>query len=239
VNRLLCILVILVSIALAISCKTMQLDEVIRGTLSPSGELNESTIVAGLKEALSVGTRNAVDDVSKRNGYFDNPSIKILMPEEMHKVADTLERIGFGKLIDDFVHSMNRAAERAAPKAKAPFIRAVREMTFEDARQILQGQDTAATEYFKGKTYDELYVAFNPIISDTMGEVGVTRYYQRMTRKIAVVTFLKPESFDLDHYVTEKSLDGLFYVLGEEEKRIRTDPAARVTELLRKVFSGR
>ena len=236
-SRLLFILAILVFLAPAISCKTMQLDEVIRGTLSPGGELNESTIIAGLKEALSVGSRNAVTQVSRQNGYFDDPSIKILMPEEMHKVADTLERIGFGELVDDFVHSMNRAAERAAPKAKAPFIRAVKEMTFDDARQILYGQNTAATEYFREKTHGELYIAFKPIISDTMDEVGVTRYYRSMLRKVAVVPFLKPEPLDLDHYVTEKSLDGLYHALGEEEKKIRTDPAARVTELLRKVFS--
>ncbi len=131
---------------------------------------------------------------------------------------------------------MNRAAERAAPKAKSFFIDAIKEMTFEDVKKILNAGDTAATDYFKEKTNDKLYNEFKPIISSNMNEVGVTRYYKDMTSKFTSLPFVKPELLDLDHYVTNNALDGLFYMIGEEEKKIRTDPKARVTELLKRVF---
>jgi hypothetical protein len=205
----------------------------------PSQEsLDENTIAAGLKEALSQGTGNAVSSVAKLDGYFGNEAIKILLPEKMLTVADTLNKFGFQRLTDDFVLSMNRAAEDAAPQAKAYFYEAIKEMTFEDAQKILKGNDTAATDYFKVKMHDELYDAFKPSVSSSMNEVGVTRAYKNMIQKYTAIPFVKAQSLDLDHYVTEKSLDGLFYMVGQEEKRIRTDPAARVTDLLKKVFSS-
>lgn len=201
---------------------------------------DDAQVVSGLKEALSIGTANAVADTSKVDGYFANQAIRILMPEKVRKVADVLGRVGYQKEVDDFVLSMNRAAEAAAPRAKAHFVDAIREMTFEDARKILGGGDTAATEYFRGKTQKKLYDEFRPAVSASMDNVGVTRSYKKMVGKYSALPLAgKTESVDLDHYVTTKALDGLFYMLGQEEKKIRTDPAARVTDLLKTVFGGK
>jgi len=200
--------------------------------------LDETTIVSGLKEALSQGTANAVSSVAKLDGYFGNEAIKILMPEKIRTVADTLKKFGFQQQVDDFVLSMNRAAEHAAPQAKSFFDDAIKEMSFEDAQKILKGNDTAATDYFKAKMQDKLYAAFEPSVSSSMNEVGVTRAYKNLMDKYTTIPFVKAESLDLDHYVTEKSLDGLFYTVGQEEKKIRTDPAARTTDLLKKVFGS-
>ncbi|MGE5284298.1 MAG: DUF4197 domain-containing protein, partial [Actinomycetota bacterium] len=176
---------------------------------------------------------------SKTDGYFGNQAIKILMPERIQKVANILGKVGYQKEVDDFVLSMNRAAEKAAPQAKAIFIDAIRQMTVEDARRILDGGDTAATEYFKARTSGKLYDAFQPIVSSSMNEVGTTRSYKEMMGKYTALPFTSAESLDLDRYVTNKSLDGLFYLVGQEEIKIRKDPAARVTDLLKTVFGGK
>jgi len=172
------------------------------------------------------------------DGYFANQAIKILMPEKIRKVADVLGKVGYQKQVDEFVLSMNRAAEKAAPQAKSIFVGAIKEMSIEDAKKILNGGDTAATEFFKGKTSGKLYEAFKPIISSSMDEVGATRNYKDMMAKYTSLPFMK-ESLDLDRYVTNKALDGLFFMVGQEEKKIRTDPAARVTDLLKTVFGGK
>jgi hypothetical protein len=196
----------------------------------------ESELIEGLKEALSIGTKAAVGLVSQVDGYFRNEIIKILMPEDLRKVADTMKTIGFQKQVDEFVLSMNRAAEKAAPAALNIFVDAIKEMSFEDASGILTGGDTAATEYFKEKTSDNIYEAFRPIISTSMNEVGVTQTFKEITEKYSSLPLMGEVTFDLDDYVTNKALDGLFYMVGEEEKKIRTDPAARVTDLLQKIF---
>ncbi len=205
--------------------------------LSSREDLDSSTIVSGLKEALSVGTGKAVDSVSQVDGYFSNQVIRILMPEKIQKVAEVLGKLGYQDKVDAFILSMNRAAERAAPQASTFFVGAIKEMTFEDAKKILDGGDTAATLYFKEKTYQRLYESFEPVISSTMNEAGVTRSYKDMMGKYTSLPFMKAEFLDLDRYVTGKALDGLFYMVGEEEKKIRTDPASRVTEILKKVFT--
>ncbi|MGD9023103.1 MAG: DUF4197 domain-containing protein [Deltaproteobacteria bacterium] len=204
--------------------------------LSSKQSLDDNTIISGLKEALSVGTENAVKLVSRPDGYFGNEIIRILMPEKIRKVADVLGKVGYQQQVDDFVLSMNRAAEKAAPKAASIFGAAISEMTLEDARGILDGGETAATDYFKAKTSDAIYETFKPIISSSMNEVGVTRSYKQMMDQYTSLPFMRSESLDLDHYVTDKSLNGLFYMLGQEEKKIRTNPEDRVTELLKKVF---
>jgi hypothetical protein len=158
------------------------------------------------------------------------------MPEKIQKVADVLKMAGYQKEVDDFILSMNRAAEKAAPQATSYFIDAIKGMTFEDATKILNGGDTAATQFFKSKTQDKLYTSFKPVISSSMNEVGVTRSYKEMMGQYESLPFMSKESLDLDHYVTNKGLDGLFYMIGQEEKKIRTDPAARVTDLLKSVF---
>lgn len=200
-------------------------------------ELSESTVASGLKEALSIGTENAVNNVSRINGYFSNGIIKILMPEKLQSAAELLSSVGFQKEVDEFVLSMNRAAEKAAPQATAFFIDAIKEMSFDDARNILKGGDTAATEYFRGKTSSKLYSAFKPIVSSSMDQVGVTNQYKQIINKYESIPFVQKQALDIDHYVTQKALEGLFYMVGEEEKKIRTDPAARVTELLKTVFT--
>ena len=209
------------------------------GSVAPKAGPDDSQVVAGLKEALTVGTGNAVSLVSVTDGYFSNQAIKILMPDKVQKVADVLGKAGYQKQVDEFVVSMNRAAEKAAPQAKSIFVSAIKEMSVEDAKKILNGGDTAATEFFKGKTSARLYETFKPIVSSSMDEVGATRNYKEMMGRYTALPFMKAESVDLDHHVTNKSLDGLFYMVGQEEKKIRTDPAARVTDLLKTVFGGK
>jgi hypothetical protein len=208
------------------------------GLSTTPNNLDDSTIVRGLKEALSTGTTKAVKSVSQRDGYFNNDMIKILMPEKIRTVADLLGKFGFQSQVDDFVLSMNRAAEKAAPKATEYFVSALKEMTFDDARKILQGGNTSATEYFKQKTSDKIYSAFKPVVMTSMQNVGVAQRYTQMMNKVQSIPFSETTvgSFDLDSYVTTKAVDGLFSMLGEEEKKIRTDPASRGTELLKKVF---
>jgi hypothetical protein len=196
----------------------------------------DSDLIEGLKEALSMGTKAAVGLVSQEDGYFGNEIIKILMPEDLRKVSDTLKTIGFQKQVDEFVLSMNRGAEKAAPAALDIFVEAIKAMTFEDAKSILMGGDTAATEYFKEKTSDNIYEAFRPTISESMNEVGATQTFKEITEKYSSLPLMGDVSFDLDDYVTNRALDGLFYMVGEEEKKIRTDPVARTTDLLKKIF---
>jgi hypothetical protein len=198
--------------------------------------LSDAKIGSGLKEALKVGTENAVNLTGKTDGYFLNQVIKILMPEKLKFFEKGLRAVGYGPQVDEFVLSMNRAAEKAAPAAKQIFWDAVGEMTFDDARKILSGSDTAATEYFKGKTTDRLTATFKPIVDKSMNEVGVTRQYNELVDRYESIPFVKKESFDLDQYVVTKALGGLFYMVGEEERKIRKNPAARTTDLLKEVF---
>jgi hypothetical protein len=209
----------------------------LQSTISNDKGLTNGEIVDGLKQALSVGTQNAVTYVSKTDGYFGNPQIKIPLPEKVQKAGNLLRTIGFGKEVDDFELSMNRAAEKAAPEAVDIFKSAITRMSFSDARQILDGPDDAATTYFKGATFGKLQERFQPIVQKAMAEVGVTRQFQNMNRKLATIPFADQLSFDLDQYTTDKGLDGLFYMLAREEKKIRENPTARVTDLLKKVFS--
>jgi hypothetical protein len=172
----------------------------------------------------------------KTDGYFLNLAIKILMPDKLRTFEKGLRAVGYGPQVDEFVLSMNRAAEKAAPFAKQIFWDAVGEMTFEDVRKILSGHETAATDYFKGKTTDKLTVVFKPPVSNAMNEVGLTRQYKELVGRYETIPFVKKESFDLDHYVVTKALGGLFHMVGEEEKKIRKNPAARTTDLLKEVF---
>ncbi len=216
--------------------KGIDLPSSLSGSAAPGRDIDNQTAAAGLKEALAIGTANAVSAVSARDGYFGNKAIKILLPEKIQKAAELLRKVGYGKEVDDFELSMNRAAEAAAPKAKEHFVEAIKAMTFDDARKILSGGDTAATDFFKAKTQDNLFQEFKPIVGQTMDQVGVTRSYKEMTSKFTALPFVKVESLDLDRYVAQKALDGLFTMIGQEEKKIRTAPAARVTELLKTVF---
>lgn len=205
------------------------------GALFPS-ELTLEKTISGLKEALTIGTNNTVVKVSEVNGYFKNPDIKILMPEKMQNVADFMQKLGYGDMVDEFIASMNHAAEKAAPKARQIFLDAIMKMTFDDAKKILNGSDTAATEYLQSKTYIPISAEFTPLISASLDEVGATRHYKNMMQMFSKVPLVTTSSFDLDYYVTTMAMDGLFFMVGEEEKKIRTDPKARVTDLLQEVF---
>lgn len=214
-----------------------QLEQVFKKLgLGKRNELSDEKITSGLKEALQVGTDNAVRSTGRPDGYFGNEAIKVLMPEKLRTLEKGLRAIGYGPDVDEFVLSMNRAAERAAPHAKAIFWDAILELSFEDARQIFSGGDTAATDYFRDKTTDKLVGAFTPVIEEAMDEVGVTRQYNQLVGRARAIPFLKSELLDINEYVVSKALDGLFYVLAEEERKIRKDPAARITELLKEVF---
>ena len=209
-----------------------------RDALGGSGALSNDEITAGLKEALEVGTEKAVALVSRADGYYRNPDIKIPLPESVQKVEKLLRAAGYGQKVDAFELSMNRAAERAAPEAKSIFQDAITRMSFEDAGKILNGRDNEATLYFKDKTSGQLQELFKPIVKEAMGEVGVTRNFQDLNARAESLPFGKSFSFDLDQYVTDGALKGLFKMLAEQERQIRTEPAARVTDLLQKVFAG-
>lgn len=229
------LLFLLIGLVFLASPASAQVDQLLKG-ITGSG-VTDSKASAGLKEALEVATEKAVSLTGRPNGYFGDAAIKILMPAKLQTMQEGLRAVGYGPQIDEFVLSMNRAAEQAAPAAKQIFTHAITTMSFDDAKKILTGSNTAATDYFKAKTTDQLTAAFRPVIDKSMSEVGVTRQYQALVGKFDTIPFAKTQSFDLDNYVTGKALDGLFHVVGEQEKLIRTNPAARTTALLQEVFA--
>ncbi|HUE97527.1 MAG TPA: DUF4197 domain-containing protein [Longimicrobiaceae bacterium] len=200
------------------------------------GALNDGTVEAGLKQALEIGTANAVAVTGKLDGFFRNEAIKILLPERIRRFETTLRAVGLGPQVDEVVLGMNRAAERAAPAATGIFVDAVRGMTFDDARRVLTGGNTAATDYFRARTTDALAGAFRPTVERAMDEVGVVRQYRALLDRARVIPFLDLVGLELEPDVVSRALDGLFHVVAEEERKIRTDPTARVTDLLRQVF---
>ncbi|HWR14914.1 MAG TPA: DUF4197 domain-containing protein [Terriglobales bacterium] len=200
-----------------------------------SGSLSDQKIASGLSEALRVSTGKAVAATGRPDGFLKNEAIKILLPEKLRPVAKGLRMLGRGAQVDELEIGMNRAAEQATPLAKQIFLNAIKRMTFSDARQIFTGGNTAATDYFKRQSTDELTEAFAPIVKEQMERVGVIQQYNRMLKSTPGGTALTG-NFDINKYVVGKTLDGLFYMLGEEEKKIRTNPAARTTAILREVF---
>jgi hypothetical protein len=195
-----------------------------------------STPEDGLREALRVGTERAVDLLSAPDGYLGNPEVRIPVPRELEKIADALELIGAGDQVDEFVTSMNRAAEAAAPVALGVFVDSIEKMTFEDAMTILRGQAHEATDYFREHAGPQLYQLFRPIVADKLRSVGATRAFNDLMDWTARLPFVEKPVFDLDDYVTERALDGLFRSIARQEELIRDDPVARTTELLRKWF---
>jgi hypothetical protein len=206
------------------------------GKTKTSAGLDDASIGSGLKEALSVGTQKAVRLVDQPGGYLNNEAIKILVPQNLRTVEKVSRGLGQGARVDEFVASMNHAAESAAPEAESIFAEAVTEMTIDDARKLLNGGDTAITDYFKSKTSARLAVAFRPHVEAAMSRNGVTQQYQALVGHVSWISFGNGSSMDINTYVVNKALDGLFYMLGQQEKEIRTNPAARTTALLRQVF---
>ncbi|MGB9236014.1 MAG: DUF4197 domain-containing protein [Terriglobales bacterium] len=232
----------LVAIVLTLGCSTYsaaQLDEVLKkadelGQPSSSG-LSNDKIVAGLKQALQVSTTKAVALTGKPNGFLKNEAIKILLPPKLETIGKGMRMLGMGAKVDELEVGMNRAAEQATPEAKQIFLAALRKMTFDDARHILTGGDTAATEYFKRTSSGELTSAFTPIVHRSMEHVGVVQQYNQVIKEAPGGSAVAGE-LDINKYVVGKTLDGLFYMLGEEEKKIRKNPAAQTTALLKEVF---
>lgn len=207
------------------------------GSEQQSG-LDTGTVISGLKEALSIGSERAIDTISQTNGYLSNPEIRIPLPPQVEKAGNLMRQFGMSQLADDVETSMNRAAEKAAPEATSIVIDAIKNMSFDDARKILNGPDDAATQFFREQTSDRLTQLFRPSIEQSLDEVGSTRYYNQLTDQVASVPVVGENiNLDLPDYVTEKALDGLFTMIAVEEKKIRDNPAARTTELLKKVFS--
>lgn len=211
--------------------------------------LSQTDVVAGLKEALGKGVERAVASLGRMDGFLTNLNVKIPLPEKLHSAGKALRAIGQDKLADDFIASMNRAAEQAVPVAAGVFGDAIKQMTIEDAKGILAGTNNAATQFFRRTTQTNLYAKFYPIVQKATDSVGVTTQYKQMMAKVGGGSGLLGGLFgskskdpmqagDLDAYVTNKALDGLFLMVAEEEKRIRENPAARTTELLKKVFGS-
>lgn len=192
----------------------------------------------GLREALSVSTRNAVSLTGRRDGFFRNQIIKILMPQKLRPIERGLRAVGQSQKVDEFVLGMNRAAERAAPRAQSIFLDAIRGMSFSDVYGILRGGDTAATDYFRGRTSARLQSAFRPIIENSMDSVGATRQYKSLVGRYGNLPFVNQKSLDIDGYVVDQALGGLFTVVASEERDIRRNPAKRVTQILRDVFGN-
>ncbi len=202
------------------------------GSTSASG----AEVTQGLKEALRIGTEKAVANTGRPDGFLGNDLIKILLPKKFRTLEKGLRLAGQGDKVDTFITSMNRAAEQATPKAKSIFVDAITSMTIDDAKGLLNGGDTAATDFFKAKTSDKLYQTFRPVIDNSMNKVGTVQRYNALLGQAKKLPLVKTQSLDVGDYVTNKSLGGLFLMVAQEEKRIRTNPAARVTDLLQTVF---
>jgi hypothetical protein len=204
-----------------------------------SSVLGNDEIVAALKEALTIGAQNSAGKLSLTDGFFKNLAIKILMPQEVKEVESTLRNIGLGSLVDDAILSMNRAAEDASKQAAPIFVSAIKSMTITDALNILKGSNDAATQYLKKTTSAQLTTAFKPVINASLAKVNATKYWNDVFTAYNKIPFVKPVNTDLSGYVTQKALDGLFYTIAQEEAKIRTDPVAQVTDLLKKVFGNK
>jgi len=204
-------------------------------TASDKDSLSDNTISAGLKEALQVGTERGISKISSVDGFFKDAAIKILMPEEAKKVEQKLRSIGLGKQVDNAVLSMNRAAEDASKSAAPIFINAIKQISITDAVGILKGGDFAATDFLKGKTTSNLTEAFRPIIEQSLAKVNATKYWNTVFFTYNKFSTNKVNT-DLSAYVTEKALSGIFHEVSLQEQKIRKDPVAQSTELLKKVF---
>jgi hypothetical protein len=208
-------------------------------TGSNSSSLSSDDIVAGLKQALTIGAQKSADQLSAVNGFLDNKAVEILMPPEAQKAEKTLRSMGMGSLVDNAIASMNHAAEDASKSAAPIFVNAIKNMTVTDGVNILKGSDTAATAYLRKSATPELTRAYTPVIDSALQKTGATKYWKDVFdtyNKIPLVSKVNP---DLSSYVTQKAINGIFYYVAQEEIQIRKNPAAQVTDLLKKVFGGK
>lgn len=224
--------------------------DLLKGILDKGGEtpqqsapasnlLSNSELTQGVLDALSVGVKRAIAALGSEGGYLQDAKVRIPMPEHMQILEKGLRSLGQSRLADDFVATMNHAAERAAPMTVDIFMDTIRDIRIEDARQIVSGADDAATQYLRTHAGDRLKAAILPVIRQATDEAGVTNAYKGLLKKGSFLTsYVDPGSLDLDTYISDKALDGMFVKLAEEESRIRKDPVARSTDILRKVFGS-
>lgn len=227
------------ALAMVLACESTDLRGL--GTLlqrSSDGELTVETVTAGLKEALRVGTENAVEELSTEGGYLQNPELRIGLPEQLQKAADTVRKIGLGGQVDALEQKMNAAAEEAAGQALPIFWDSIKGMTIDDATGILRGGPTAATDYFRQTTYQPLKAEYEPVVQKRMEELGLVRLYNDLLTRYEALPLMPQVDLQLEDYVTDRALDGLYSTVAEEEQKIRENPAARTTELLRTVFGS-
>ncbi len=203
------------------------------------GQLDQITsreAVSGLKAALEKGSQAAVAALGRTDGFFGNPQVKIPLPESLARSEHTARRLGLGRYADELILTLNRAAEAAVPEARTLFVDAVEKMTVQDAKGILTGGETAATDYFRRSTQDALRTRFRPIVAKATARVELAAKYDEYAETAAGFGLVRKEDANLDDYVTQKALDGLFFMVGEEEKKIRKDPVSETSAIIRKVF---
>nr|WP_067059174.1 DUF4197 domain-containing protein [Mucilaginibacter sp. L294] len=227
---------ILIPFLFILLCSCDTLNQVAQSTVQQTGNPTNIEIGNGLKQALELATGKSSDQLSTVNGFFGNAAVKILFPPEAQKVEKTLRSIGLGKLADNVILSLNRAAEDAAGKAKPIFVSAIKQMTLTDVTNILLGNKDAATQYFKRTTTLQLAASFKPVIQTSLNNVGATKYYNDAAAAYNKVPFVSKVNPDITDYVTQKAIDGLFVEIAQEELNIRQNLGARTTPLLQKVF---
>ena len=201
-------------------------------------DLSNKDAVSGLKEALNRGAINAVATLGKADGFFGNDRLKIPLPDSLKKVDETLRKFGMGQYADELVLTMNRAAEAAVPEARELLLGAVKDMSIQDAKAILTGGDTSATEYFRGKTSQKLSAKFLPIVRLATAKVGVAQKYNELAGNAARLGLVDESQTNLENYITQKALAGLFLMIADEEKAIRANPVEQGSKLLSKVFGS-
>ena len=220
------------------SCSSAQINKLIKDVTSGQIPLSQDEVAAGLKEALEQGIVKGTDLASKTDGYFKNDLIKILLPEDAQKVEKTLRNMGLGSEVDRALLAINRGAESAAIEAKPIFVNAIKQMNIQDALGILKGEPTAATDFLKRTTNAQLVELFKPKIQASLDEVGATKYYGDLANSYNKIPLTKQKvNPDLNAYVTQKAIDGLFVLIAEEEKNIRENPLGRTSDLMKKVFA--
>jgi len=213
-----------------------EMEDVLRN-IPGTGQPGNADIAAALRQALHEGIERQVTSLMKEGGFYNQPDVRILLPPELQKVDQTLRKMGLSSLADEGIRMLNRAAEEAVKEAKPVFVQAVKEITFDDARRILMGGQTAATEYLERKTREELYIRFYPVVQQSFARVGADRVWTEIITRYNRIPFVEPVNTDLNDYVTRKALEGVYKKIADEEVRIRTDINARTTDLLRRVFA--
>ena len=234
--NLILMLIFLISYSLVSTAQI--LDDAMKLIDPGKGGLTEKDAVDGIKEALVKGTGESVNIVSKLNGYFSNPEIKIPFPPEAREIESKLRAIGMGSKIDEVILTINHAAEDAAKSAQPIFVSAIRNMSITDAVQIVKGQNDAATRYLAKTTTPELKAKFSPVIKASLDKVDATRLWEDVIKSYNQIPFVSKQNPNLTEYVTDKAISGLFTMIAKEELKIRQNPAARTTELLKKVFGN-